>query len=334
MPGRRLIVALLLVTFPACLHVGPPPAAAPDEVKDTKDAKPIAPIEPAPPRLEFASLPRVPGTVVLTRPAPTPTAAPNQQAINPPLRPGDPQPIGPVSPVAHLGEPNAFPVPPTQPVGPALESPLLAAVRAYAENRPERAGELLRTLDKPNQEFVLALLPVLANGAGADLNNPATAAALVDQLHALGTRLEPRAALRIEKVAFCDDVAGFGRFVPRPPGATYRPNGRAQFYLEVRNLTSEPAGDEFLTYVHATVEVRDAHKELVEQIDPDDYRRRVRVVRYERRLPSRSPLHDFHILYIFSAPPAPGVYTITIELRDPTGRRAVKTAPVEFCVAQ
>jgi hypothetical protein len=39
------------------------------------------------------------------------------------------------------------------------------------------------------------------------------------------------------------------------------------------------------------------------------------------------------VLYIFSAPPAPGVYTITVELRDAAGRRVAKTAPTQFCVA-
>jgi hypothetical protein len=326
MPGRRLLVALLVGSLPACLHVGAPTAPAPD---DAKDAKPVAKTEPAAPRFDlFASLPRAPGAVVMrSGPAANPAPPAGPAAQQPPAT----QPTGHVTPAAVV-EPG--PVAP-QPIGPALEPPLLAAVRAYVENRPDRAIELLRSLDKSNQDFVLALLPVLARGAGADLNNdPATVAALVDQLYAVAARIESRAALRIEKVAFCNDVAGFGRFVPRPPGDAYRPNERAQFYLEVRNLTSEPAGAEFLTYVHATVEVRDAHQRLVEQIDPDDFRRRVPVVRYERRLPSRSPLHDFHILYIFSAPPAPGVYTITLELRDPTGRRSVKTAPVEFCVAQ
>jgi hypothetical protein len=227
-----------------------------------------------------------------------------------------------------LAEPGQFPV------NPALEPPLLAAVRAYVEKRPDRAIELLRGLDKSNQDFVLSVLPLLARGASADLNNDSvTVATLVDQLHSVAARMEPRAALRIEKLALCNGVTGFGRFAPRPPNTPYHPHERVQLYLEVRNLTSEPAGDEFHTQVHATVEVRDAHQRLIEQIDPDEPRHRVPVVRFAKRLTSRSPLHDFHVLYIFSAPPAPGVYTIAIELRDPTGNRVVKTAPVEFCVA-
>ena len=179
-----------------------------------------------------------------------------------------------------------------------------------------------------------ATLPVLARAVSADLNHdPATVGALVDQLHSAAGRLEPRTALRIEKTAFCKYVSGFGRFVPWPDNQPYRPNAQAQFYLEVRNLGSQPAGDEFVTSVQAAVEVRDAHQKLVEQIDPDDWKRRVPVVKFEKRLGSRSPLHDFHVLYLFSVPAAPGVYTVTVELRDATGRRTVKTQPAQFCVA-
>ena len=156
---------------------------------------------------------------------------------------------------------------------------------------------------------------------------------LVDQLYAAAARLEPCAALRIEKISFCKDVSGFGRFVPWPDNQPYKPNAQAQLYLEVRNLGSEPTNDGFMTQVHATVEVRDAYEKLVPQIDPDDWRRRVPVVSFEKRLASRSPLHDFHVLYIFSVPATAGVYTVRVELRDSTGRRRVKTPPVTFCVA-
>jgi hypothetical protein len=328
MPGRRplvALVALFVVPLPACLHLSAPTPPPPEE---TKDAKQTAKIDPAPARAEFAVLPRLPGSVVRaaasTEPPPHQLVATTQGSTTPP-------PNG----VAVTGGAEPGPFPP-QPPSPAPEPAVLAALRASLENRPDRAIEALRALDKPNQDLVLALLPVLARGATADLNNDAvTAAVLVDQLRSASAPLEPRAALRIEKVAFCNHVDGFGRFVPRAAGTPYRPNERAQFYLEVRNLTSEPVGEGYLTHVHATVEVRDAKQRLVEQIAPDaeDARHRVPVVRFEKRLPSRSPLHDFYVFYVFSVPPAPGVYSIAFELRDPTGRRVVKTAPVEFCVA-
>jgi hypothetical protein len=329
MPGRRPLVALfafLALPLPACLHVqgAPNPKTPPEDPKIA--ARGTDATQPAPPRIQFAELPSRPGAVVPTRQlGPSPGATAQKQTPAQPARAGEP--------VRAVGtEPGPFPLP--QVSSPPPEAPLIAAVRAYAEGRPEKAIEILRTLDKPNQDLVLAVLPILARGAGADLNNdPATAAALVEQLHAAADRLEPRAALRIDKVAFCTDVSGFGRFVPWPEGQPHRPNGQAQLYLEVRNLGSRPVGDGFVTHVHAAVEIRDAHGRLVEQLAPGEVQRRVSVVRFEKQLPSRSPLHDFHILYIFSVPPTPGVYTVTVELRDATGCRVVKSRPTRFDVA-
>lgn len=320
MPGRRpllALVALFVVPLPACLHVSAqvePAAVAPDVPAKVADA--------APPNLIFATLPRVPGTSV-----PTKQANANPPAVTTQRPPKAPEPLR----LAGNAEPHLLP-PMQEPV--PVEAPLLGAVRAYCEGRPEKAIEIIRTMDPQNQDLILALLPVLARGVSADLaNDPATVAALVDQLHSAANRLEPRAALRVEKAAFCKDVSGFGRFVPWPANEAYKPNAQASLYLEVRNLASQPAGDGFVTAVQAAVEVRDAYGKLVEQIDIHDYKRRVPVVKFEKSLPSRSPLHDFHVIYIFSVPAAPGVYTVTVELRDAAGRRTVKAPPVQFCVA-
>jgi|SRR5579883_414677 len=331
MPGRRLLAAFFaLVAFPlpACIHINAPmTSASTEEAPKTADATPQSP------RILFAELPRMPGAVVRAKPLAN-TPPPRDSFAQNPVDTAPPNPPKPVEAIATTvgAEPNRFPTLP--PAAAVSEPPLLAAVRAYSENRPDRAIEILRGLDKQNQDFVLGVLPILARGATADLNNdPATIAMLVDQLHAAAARLEPRAALRIEKMSFCADVSGFGRFAPWPDNQPYRPNAQAQLYLEVRNLGSEPTNDGFMTHVHATVEIRDAYGKLVEQIDPSDWRRRVPVVHFEKRLGSRSPLRDFHVLYIFSAPATPGVYTITVELRDSTGRRRVKTPPAQFCVA-
>src|SRR5205823_1747582 len=188
--------------------------------------------------------------------------------------------------VTTAGDPGPFPLAPTRPPPPA-EPPLLAAVRAYAEGKPERAYEYIAALDKPNQEFVLALLPALVRGATADLaGDPVGIALIAEQLHSAALRLEPRAALRVGVVAFCNTVDMFGRYEPRPDNQPYRPNDEAQLYVEVRNLVSEPAvgprGETYLTRAQVAVEIRDAYNRLVEQPDAQDWRRRVPVVRYEK----------------------------------------------------
>jgi hypothetical protein len=331
MPGRRPLfafVAFLTLPLSACLHIStsaPTPREDKAKVVVKANDAPQPPQAPPPqsPRLEFASLPKAPGTVVqLNKPQqnPNPTTNSDTGIAQKP----NPQPVSPPGPIQPAGEPRPFPV----------ESPLLRAVREYTEGRPDRAIEIIRTLDKPNQDFVLAVLPILARGASADLtNDTATIGVLIDQLDSARARLEQRAPLRVENITFCKEVAGFGRYAPRASSEPYKPNSQAQLYLEVKNLGSRPSGAEFITHIHATVEIRDAHGRMVEQIDPEDYRRRVPVVRFDKRLVSHSPLHDFHVLYIFSAPPAPGVYTISAELRDAATGRTVKTQPVQFCVA-
>ena len=201
----------------------------------------------------------------------------------------------------------------------ATEPPLLAAVRAFIEGRQERAIEHIMALDKPNQDLVLALLPVLARGATADLTSDTVAIAmLLEQLRSAAARLEPRAPLRVETVLFCREVYGFGNYDARPPNEPYRPNGQARLYLEVRNLVSQPSagprGEKFLTQVRASVEIRDAHNNIVPLPDPDDARRRLPVFRFDSRRFSHPPLQDFHVVYHFPVPTAPGVYTATIEL--------------------
>jgi hypothetical protein len=337
MTGRRPLVAfvaLLVVPLPACLHISAQVDSTKQQELLKNSSSSARTAEPAPPRMEFATLPRVPGAVVPTRGTPPSAPGVATSAQKPTVLPpnGPPRPVEQVTPTVWVDPPGRLPPLTPQP-GPA-EPPLLAAVRAYVEGRPDRAIEIIRKLNPQNQDVVLSLLPILARSATADLNNdPATVASLVDQLRATAARLEPRAALQIDKLAFCKDVSGYGRFVPWPENQPYKPNAQARLYLEVRNLGSQPAADGFVTHVHAAVEVRDAYGKLVEQIDPDDWRRRVSVVRFEKRLGSRSPLHDFHVLYLFSVPAAPGVYTVTIELRDAAGRRTVKTQPVQFCVA-
>jgi hypothetical protein len=330
MPGRRPLVAFVaLFTLPlsACLHVsaslGPTPREeAPKLIIKSNDAP-----QSQQKQTDFKTLPNVPGTVVHVNKA---QSNPGPQAKNP-----DPTPKPSPSPtVVHSGGDSPEPHPLPISFAPTPEPPLLAAVRAYVEGNPQRAIEIIRTLDPQKQDFILAMLPIFVRGANADLtNDAATVGMLVDQLDGIRARLEPRAALRVENVNFCKEVAGFGRYTPRGANEPYRPNTRAQLYLEVKNLGSRPSGNEFITHVHATVEIRDAYGKMVELIDPEDYRRRVPVARFDERLVSHSPLRDFHVRIIFSAPPAPGVYTITAELRDAATGRTVKTQPTQFCVA-
>jgi hypothetical protein len=176
---------------------------------------------------------------------------------------------------------------------------------------------------------------------GSQLNlavpDPHDAAALAEQLTAMATTLEGKAALRVDKVVFCRRATSFGRFDPWPEAQPYRPNDLAVLYVELRHVGSEPAtgpdGEGFVSRAVVDLEVRDAAGRLIEQTDPTDWRRRVSVARFEHTDYTRSPLRDYSRTYRISVPSKPGVYTVTVEVRDPAGNRTARSQPAEFRVA-
>lgn len=320
----RLLVVLALGFAPGCLHV-----------QGTISTPADAPKAAAPRGSDFGSL--RPGESISTRPSPPPTVA--EKPV--PKAAPDPDPIAPPPPdrvleVVKAAEPGQFPLGSAPPVP---DPPLLAAMRAYVENRPDDAIRHLEKLDRPNQEFALAVMPVLARGASINLAapDPQEAGHLADQLNAAAAKLEVKAALRVEKVAFCKKISGFGRYDPWPTAQPYRPGDLAQLYVEVRHIGSTPttgsAGEGYVSRAVVSLEVRDAKGTVVEQTDPADFRQRVPVARWEHNEPSRSPVRDYYQPYRIRIPANPGVYTVTVEVRDPASGRAARSQPAEFRVA-
>jgi hypothetical protein len=346
-PRRTLPLLLALLTGPSvagCIIIEKPVPITPPDAKPTElpisgglaADLPVGPGEKIPthPTAKLAANPdpAPPAQTTSRRPDPDayPQAPPSPEAVS--VARSEPGPL-PTLPGRHPGEPEGFP-----PFPPAAEPPVLAAVRAFAENHPDRGIDALRTLDKPNQEFVLEVLPVLVRGATLKLSSadPQDVAALVDQLQAAAARLESRAALRVDKILFCRHVGGFGRYDPWPEALPYPAGGLAELYVEIGHLVSEPTanGAGFVTRLASCLEIRDANGRLVEQTDPEDRRRTVPVARTERAVQSRSPLQDFHMVYRIPVPSQPGVYTVTVEIRSPGGsNRVVRSRPVEFRVA-
>jgi hypothetical protein len=349
---RRSLVlsAAAALILPACISVSArpepiTPAELAARITAESAARAIEPVRKS--GSDFAIFhPSRPGEIVPTKPV-AKDATTVQKTAPLPVAPVKSELVGPVpppNPFTHTSaastpaarDPGVFPLTPRSAIG--TESPLVAAFRAHLEGKPERAFEAISGLDRANQELILAILPVLSRGASANLAaDPQAAAALVDQLHAAADRIEPFATLRVDAALLCHPVDGFGRYVPWPVNKPYLPNDRAQLYLEVRNLLSQPAagprGQPYLTHARGRAEIRDAYGKLVPQPHPDDYRRRVDVVEFEEKKRTHSPVQDFHILYAFPVPATPGVYTITVTVSDAAGRRSVTTQPVEFRVA-
>jgi hypothetical protein len=335
-PRWPLLILLATGPLPGCLVIGgssSPPAETP----------PPTPKVVAPPPVEannqkFATLPSRPGQKIPANTVARTTAPPPTVAGRPPLAaqsPEAPPPPDGVMPAA--GEPAALPLLAALPTTP--ESPLLLAVRAYVDNRPDKAIEHLKSLDKSSQDFVLAVLPLLVRGAAMKANgsDPGELAVLAEQMHASAARLESRAALRIDKVVFCQWLAGFGRYDPWPENTPYRPNNVAELYVEVRHLTSEPTttakGEQFTTRAVLSVEIRDAKGRIIDQPDHDDHRLRVPVRREECVEVTRTPPRDYWRRIRVFVPPAAGVYTATVEVRDVVSGRTAKSRPTQFTVA-
>jgi hypothetical protein len=312
---RLCVVALVVAAAPAgCLSVAgtvrtdPPPAP--------------------PPASGFSSL--RPGEVVPTRSYPADPKAP------PAAPDADPLPVPPPTPDALLaaargGDPGPFPVLPA----PTADPPLLAAVRAYVENRPEEAIKHLEKLDRPNQEFALAVLPALARGAAMNhaAPDPQEAGIVAEQLTAAAAKLEAKAPLRIEKVVFCKSLDGFGRYEPWPETRPYRPGDLAVLYVEVRHLAGVPTKDGIRVRADVSLQVRDSGQKLVEQMDPDNPKRRVTAVAWAHDHVFRSPPRDYHLPYRLVVPATPGVYTITVEVREPGTGRVARSQPTQFLIA-
>jgi hypothetical protein len=198
--------------------------------------------------------------------------------------------------------------------------------------------QALAMLDTHNQDFVLALLPILSSGAATRwCEDHAAAGELVNQLQALLERLEQHAPLQLGTVAFCHPVHGYRRYEPWPANVPYRPGDLAQLYIEVQHIGGEPGqgprGENWLIQAQATVLIRNAHGQVMAMPDPADRRRRVSVMRFEEKRYTRGPVRDYYLLCAFPVPEQPGVYTAQVEVSDARGRRSKLSAPVEFRVA-
>jgi hypothetical protein len=317
---RPLLMFAAALLLPACLHID---ATTSLPQTDTTTNVPTTQTNDTIRKTQFAELISRPGTVLSMRPNKDTSSPPPIDAEQGDLKTAS---AGP-STTSEQVDP---PVPKQLP-----EPLLLDAFRAYAEGNPQKAIELLEPLDKTNQELILALLPVLARCSDMDIaTDPSAAAILADQLRSAASRIEPRAALKLETVTLCGTVDRFGEYDPWPKGKPYFPNQKAHLYIEVRNVVSQatvgPSGETYLTHAKATVEIRDSDKRLVDQPTRGGP---VPVIQTERMLFTRTPVHDYHLIYDFNMPAVPGVYSITVKIQDPAGKRSVKTDPIEFMVS-
>ena len=312
MPALRPVHALLLLLplLPACaLSIG-------GSGHDTRETTwPTAPEPTAPKGVPFA-VARKPGTRIPLNPNPVAVA---------PAVPEGPTSVPPVKDLPPIV------LPPTV-VAAAPESPLVGILRAYVEGNPEAAMPLIQTLDKPNREMVLQLVPALVtaskvNPAQAD---PKELAVVAGQFTAIADQLNRRAPLTIEKAVFCRSIKNFGRYEILPESPLLKPGTLNLIYFELGNIASEPANQNgvegYLTKLVCSWQMRDSgdqpliligkqKEEKLEMVDPKvDF--------------SQSHLRDYYLQLQFNAPQKPGKYTVHFKVRDSiTGREVSRSLP-------
>jgi len=204
--------------------------------------------------------------------------------------------------------------PKTAPITAATDPPLVVALRHCYDKRVNDALESLKSFDPVNQEALLTLLPITVRMAEGSLNkaDPEEVAIIVEQLQALVTTLQPRAALKLEKLGFCKSIRKFGVFEPLEGKPSFRAGDMVEIYGELRNISCERGRTgEFRTRTSSTLEIREAGGN-------SGWRKEVPKVDH-----SQTAQHDLYHHYRFQLPElAPGPYVMSIEVVDiPTGRK-------------
>jgi hypothetical protein len=212
------------------------------------------------------------------------------------------------------------------------EEPLMAAVRAYLDHKPEQAVEHLKDLDRPNQDLMLQLIPALVRASQTNFANlnPHDAGMLAGQFESVANTFARRASLTIEKTAFCRSVKNFGHYEPLPANTRFKPGEICILYVELGNVPCMPTvqnGVEgYLTRLNCTLQLRDTNEKVLELTDRNGQQTSELA---ENKVDfSRSPLKDYFMLFWFAAPSKPGRYVVNFKVRDPnTGREISKSEP-------
>ncbi|MFO0845733.1 MAG: hypothetical protein U0797_25670 [Gemmataceae bacterium] len=212
--------------------------------------------------------------------------------------------------------------PPEEPAPPAPaapkptpEAPLVAALRCAVEKHPDEAKRLLEKYDHNDRELLLGLVRLTADLGEGELKrlSPEEMTKAVEQLSAVTSGLRRKAPLVLDKACFCKKIQGFGRYEPWgeahefQAGSDGKPGERVQVYAEVRNFASKAGGGRHETVLESRLEIRDAQRNEIANIDLG------RCVDH-----SLTPRQDYFLNFQLHVPPKmpPGLYTLWLKVKD------------------
>ncbi|QEL18035.1 hypothetical protein [Limnoglobus roseus] len=324
--GLKFLLVAALGSLPAC--------SLPQFLQ--RDAvKPALPAAPAP-GSDFKVLQpgqRIPKveTVVL---APKASLLPPNEPVNP-IVPPDPVPASATVP-NHL--PDSGLLEPRE-RGPRPDGPLVLALRAHLDNQYGAAVNHLGSFEKPNQELLLLLLPLLDTARTTDLTgrDPKGVADLARQLDAVGELVAKTAPLEIKTTAFVYKVVQYGVYDPLPAGYRFLPGGIGLLYAEIDRASAPPAVQSngeagYVTKLEGSIQLKDATGQIVNLYDIEKGKM-VPELPFKRADFTRSPVRDFFLKVEFPVPEKAGKYSLILDIRDSepdTPRRSRKV--VEFQV--
>lgn len=224
-----------------------------------------------------------------------------------------------IQPVSTSGRPS------TSVESQSIDTPLIQAVRAFQQNKPQAAMEILKAYDQPTQQVLLSIMPALVQLSEGRLQQMKREEMdlLLDQITRVPQLLRPRASLQTNKLLLCREVHKFAHVDPFPPGNEFRPGDMVYLYAEISNFSCVPDSREgYSVALTSHLELLDSGNNAVWRADPKEEADRV-----------STPPQDYYRAYRFCVPSslAPGKYTLSIRLTDkPTGRETTKS--VEFRV--
>lgn len=197
------------------------------------------------------------------------------------------------------------------------DTPLIQAVRAFQQNKPQEALEHLKAYDAQTQQVLISMMPVLVQLSEGKLQQMKREEmdALLEQLTRVPPILRTKASLQANKILLCSKVRKFGDVDAFSPNHEFRPGDMVYLYVEMSNFSCTPIeGEGYKIALNGQLELRDSSNVAVWKAHPRDEQERV-----------STPPQDYYRAYRFCLPStlSSGKYTLAIRVVDvPTERDA------------
>lgn len=202
--------------------------------------------------------------------------------------------------------------------------PLVLALEAFLDNRPDEAVQHLKAYGPKDQELIMQLLPILAEvERGGVMENPhkETVQAVLTSLRSVDQELRVHAPMVMEKLSYCLDIEAFG-VVQKRADCKFRAGDYVYVYAELQNLVDRRGADgRYAVRLSSALEIRAADGRAAHRFPPIP----------NEPLYSWTPRTDYFTRIGFQLPAQlpPGLYSLRVRVTDlDTGRTAEEGLPL------